>query len=360
MKIGILTFHCAINYGAIMQTYGLQEYLKNLGHEVYVLDYRPGYLLTPYKIFKWKWSSHLSLRDNVKYLLRDILLWPVRAKRKSVFRKFLKKNISLWSFNPNRRDNDFEAFVLGSDQIWNPAITNGLDDIYFGKFPASEGKKIIPYAASVGSIQNVSHCAEELFSKLQSCTSVGVRESSLLDLLRGCGKEVSVTLDPVLLVGKEAFRKLFVERKIARPYLLCFQLCYDDGVFKVAKQIAEEKNLELIQIVSSSESIKNKDLLVSESPESFLALLSGASYVVTSSFHGTAFSILFEKDFNIVSINSALSERMSNILSLLDLKNRFVDDVRTIDSSPIVYQQVNERLEDLRLISDKFLKDALS
>ena len=110
MRIGILTFHCAINYGAVLQTYALQEYLKGLGHDVYVLDYRPSYLLNPYKTFIWKWLADKSLVENVKSLLRCLLITPIKIKRKLYFRKFTRKYLNLYSFYPERID--FDAIVL--------------------------------------------------------------------------------------------------------------------------------------------------------------------------------------------------------------------------------------------------------
>ena len=99
MKIAILTFHCALNYGAIMQTYGLQEYLKKIGHEVYVIDYRPEYLLKPYRIFNWRWSLTLSVKRNIFLFIRTILVSLIRLKRKKSFSQFTKKYINLCSLD---------------------------------------------------------------------------------------------------------------------------------------------------------------------------------------------------------------------------------------------------------------------
>lgn len=91
MKIGILTFHCAINYGAIMQSYGLQEYLKKLGHEAYLLDYRPECIIKNYRIFRWHWSESHSLQYNTISLIRELLVLPKRLLRNYRFKRFSEK-----------------------------------------------------------------------------------------------------------------------------------------------------------------------------------------------------------------------------------------------------------------------------
>ena len=345
MKIGILTFHCAINYGAVLQAYGLQEHLKSLGHEVYIIDYRPQYLKDPYQLFQWKFKVEDSLMSNLKSLIRESLVMPIRFVRKSKFKQFTNQYLNLYGWEDNL--NVFDAFVFGSDQIWSPKITKGLDEIFLGKFKEAKGKRLIAYAASVGSVQNIS---QNEFERLTFCLNeferIGVREKTLFEKISKVNSNVSITIDPVLLAGKDAFDKIAVDIKIKRPYLLLFTLGRDEYAIEEAYKIAEQKNLVVIEIISSKESLYNRNIKQMLSPTEFLGYIKKASYVVTSSFHGTVFSILFHKNFNVIGYDTIHGERIVHLLNSLGLKNRFkvynentelnIDDVK-YDESDILF-----------------------
>lgn len=359
MKIGILTFHCADNYGAVLQTYGLQEYLKSLGHEVYVIDYCPQYLLKPYKIFEWKRYSTQSVIRNLLLFFRAIWASPIRLKRKKKFSRFRHNWINLLSADCLGKDSNFDAFVFGSDQIWNPIITNGLDRVYLGQFPAAQGKRLIVYAASAGSSENLASCESELQMFIPRFHAVSAREMSLSNHLHSIvGNHIPVVIDPVLLAGRDVYGQLSSRKKKRKPYLLSFQLLYDEKQSQIAGNIAQEIGLDFIEL-ASYESFKHKPL-ATESPEDFLSLFQEASYIVTSSFHGTVFAILFEKDFNTISLNEKQSERMSNLLSSLGLSDRLVFNGQKPVTENIDYASVNTKLSALRIASQAFIKNALN
>ena len=364
MKIGILTFHCAINYGALLQAYALQEYLKKQNHEVYVIDYRPQYLVAPYRVYLgYKYRSG-SILERCKLFFREISVIPMRWLRKYKFHRFIKKNINLNSLDFNNPDNDFDAFVMGSDQIWNGEITNGFDLVYFGEFPAAANKRLLTYAASAGNLNNIV-CNKDLFAKLIGKYSlISVREKSLANYIASFSPnvEVDVVVDPVLLLGSVPFRKIATKRKIKNPYILVFSLTLDNisELRLFARRIATQRNLQIIEMVSMSESLLNTKQLKTESPESFISLLENADYVVTSSFHGTAFSILFEKPFNTMPVTSLASERMSEMLSELNLSDRLVVPGGTYSIKNIDYLKVKDKLSELRRKSQIFIEKALS
>lgn len=362
MKIGILTFHCATNYGAILQTYGLQEYLRSLRHEVYVLDYRPDYLLTPYKVFAWQWSSSYSVLRNLFFLLRAILAYPIRLKRQKGFDNFIRRHIYLCSSDCLHVDSDFDAFIFGSDQIWNPCITGVLDKIYFGKFSAAEGKRLMAYAASAGSVGNLTFCKKDFFSLLSSYTAVSVREKSLADFIRKeiPKKNITPVIDPVLLTGKKTFEALTCKQKMSKKYLLVFQLYYNVSLtcWQVAEKVAKEKGLQIIKLVSNFESLLRSDIISAASPKYFITLFKNADYILTTSYHGMIFSLLFEKDFNV--FYSSTCGRMVDLLSELNLSDRLVKDEWNIVLERIDYTKVNKRLEEIRLRSQAFIEDSLT
>ena len=364
MRIGILTFHCAINYGAVLQAYALQEYLKGLGHDVYVLDYRPSYLLKPYRIFVWRWFADKSFIENVRSLLRCLLITPIKIKRKVYFQQFTRKYLNLYPFLPERIDLD--AIFLGSDQIWNPQITEGLDPIYFGDFKIPNKCKIISYAASVGSIENIIGLEDKFKMLLKHIDCISVREKSLADYIDTFvwrGDLVPVVVDPVLLVGKNVFTSMNLKRKCNKPYLLVFRLSHHSygNMLVLANQIASQRGLDVIDLVSSSEVLRNRGMRMSETVEDFISLFMYADYVLTSSFHGTIFSVIFEKNFNTIISGDWTSERMIGILSLLGLEDRLLkDEMLSIEASSIDYVEVNRRIELLRLKSRLSLRKFLS
>lgn len=343
MKVGIFTFHCAANYGAVLQTYCLQEVLKGMGHEVYVIDYRPKYLFEPYKIFSYNPESFGSYLAKCKGLLRACLVSFIRWKRNRAFSKFISNHLNLYKLDLNDESNDFDAFVFGSDQIWNPKITNGFDKVYLGDFPAAKGKKLISYAASEGSISYFSGENVDYFlSRLQHFDKVTVREESLVEYINQNSSIISeVVFDPVLLAGSTVLHNLLLENRIKEesqklPYLLLFQLTRNDDIVSYAEAIAKSKGLKLIEIATMRESIFNNCMKQTLSVEQLLSYFINATYIITSSFHGTVFSLLFKKQFNTISVDDSIDERALSLLKNLDLSDRMVNIHGKVVSSTLI------------------------
>lgn len=358
MKIGILTFHCANNYGAVLQAYGLQEYLKELGHEVFIIDYQPKYLTSLYRTFVTE-TPRGSIFVKLEYTVRNFLIAPIRLKRNIAFQKFRETFLNCIDFDFNDVKNDFDIFVFGSDQIWNPQITNGFDKIFFGDFPAVRDKKIISYAASAGSVSNINGIQEKEYiqKQLSKFYAIGVREKSLSEALEPT--LCTLTIDPVLLAGKDVFSKI-AHYMIKGNYLLLFQVSYDYKVEGVALKIAREKGLPVVKINSSSESLKDKGIISHASPELFLSYIRNASYVVTSSFHGVAFSILFERNFTSVCLNQTSGERVYNLLQQLGLQNRIVTlNEQVFETNDIDYHVIYHLYESFRDKSKYFIQMAI-
>lgn len=357
MKIGILTFHCAINFGAVLQAFGLFQYLRSLGHDVSVIDYRPDYLIKPYRPFYLKRIKEgRSKKLRLFFLLREVLALHVRYGREKLFRRFIKDHLHLSPLQLDDKANDFDAFVFGSDQIWNRWITQS-DMVFWGEAPAFEGKKRIAYAASAGSVNALD---EDAMSNLERFDAVSVREKSLADYLKSLTtKKIDTVLDPVLLAGKEFFSAI-ATTKHRSPYLLFFTLDGDVKLRLIAEKLAKSRNLELIEVMSSNICFTKGNVKHVLSINDFLGLFLYADFVVTKSFHGTAFSILFERNFMVYYDGQEAPERMSSLLHALGLGNhlRHIDEP-SIASFPIKWQQVNERLELMRISSRQFLAEAL-
>lgn len=358
MKIGILTFHCAINFGAVLQAFGLSQYLRSLGHNVFVVDYRPAYLIAPYRPFyplrmcagKKSWKLVILL------IVRELFSLPIRYKRERFFNRFIRENLHLSPLQLDDKANDFDAFVFGSDQIWNCSLTHS-DAVFWGNASAFEGRKRIAYAASAGSIKVLD---ENAIANLELFNAVSVREKSLADYLNTISiKKIQTVLDPVLLAGRDVFSAIAITQQRS-PYLLYFTLDGNTELRVIAERMAKSRNLELIEIMSSNICFSKSNVKHVLSVNEFLGLIMNADFVVTKSFHGTAFAILFEREFMVYYDEQEVPERMYSLLNAVELDNRLkhIDDL-SMDSSPIDWHQVNEKLEQMRVSSRQFLADAL-
>lgn len=359
MKIGIFTFHCADNYGAVLQAYGLQEYLKGLGHEVYIIDYCPTFLVKPTRLFRFNAIPNAGLVLWLSNIFRECLVIPIRCYRHSLFKRFRKKQLNLIKLDLDNPDNGFDAFVFGSDQIWNIEMTEGYNDVYWGNVKTIKGKRNIAYAASAGYVNSLKDCAK-IQNLLINFSSISVRETSLLKFLNNNFPQipVSVCLDPVLLAGRERFDSIADDIKICKPYLLLFQLSHNEHLFQAAKGLAEKNNLEIIEITSYTESLKNEHMLNCVSPERMISYIQSAEYVITNSFHGVVFSILYRKNFNVVCNNSSVAERMISLLEALGLENRLCESVQALVA--VDYSEMENKYRALLSNSRSYLSNALA
>lgn len=365
MKIGIFTFHCAANYGAVLQTYCLQEVLKGMGHEVYVIDYRPKYLIEPYKTFSYDPTSFDSFFAKCKGLLRACLVTPIRWKRNRAFSRFIDSHLNLYQLDLDDESNDFDAFVFGSDQIWNPKITRGFDKVYLGDFTAAKGKKLIAYAASSGSISNFAGENIDYFlSRLQYFDKVFVREKTLAEYINQKSSITSeVVFDPVLLAGINIINKLTINqgRYInKKSYLLLFQLGRNNSIANYAIELARVKDLEIVEIITSGESIFNSKIKQTLSINELLFYFKSASYIVTASFHGTVFATLFNKQFNTISISDNIDERALSLLNELNLSDRMsqINDklsLSLIDYNAVYHLYNRRKIESYNLLDYSLL-----
>jgi hypothetical protein len=205
MKIGILTFHCAYNYGAQLQCYALQEYLTMLGVDVYVLNYRPSYLATKCPKLNFSYFKPTAPMRAIKRLSR---VFPSLKRSYSAFKSFETKYLRLTEEISDSKALEellsigYDSVIVGSDQIWNTRF-NGSDAIWFGLFRHSSSVKVISYAASAGDPQLSD------FQSLRGFDAISVRENVLKEFLsiRQITSDISVVCDPTLLAPKEIWDK---------------------------------------------------------------------------------------------------------------------------------------------------------
>ena len=248
MKIGILTFHCAHNYGAVIQCYGLQQYLRSLGHQVFVIDYRPDYF-SSYRLSKIKYSESKSIKVFIKRIINRIIIGKVKNRRYYAFDNFIQKKLNLIPFQLNSDYSEFDAIVLGSDQIWNPSITGGhYDEVFFGQ---NAKCKTISYAAS--SRTKTLSDEQKLYLKSHLCNidSISVREESLEELLKPLvNQPISTVIDPSFLPEVDEYNNLCTAINSPRPYVLVYEVERNDDTSRIADEIAASIGADVIELVS--------------------------------------------------------------------------------------------------------------
>ena len=362
MKIGIITYHFAKNYGPILQCYALQKYLENEGNEVIVINYVDENQRKNNSLFNRK-KGIINIIDNI--ILSPFALYRIKKDKK--FKSFIKEQINcskelytIDDLGKYLKEENFDYIISGSDQVWNPHVKD-FSKAFFLPFKLSSVKAT--YAASIGNAteEDLSNYKEYI----KDFKYISLREEKSKNIIKNIvNKEISVALDPVTLIDKSDWEKLCIN-KDNNHYLVCYFLHKDylNEEYKIAKKIAKDKGLKLIMI-NSRFSVKSfywnskKDI----GPLEFLTLFKNAEYICTDSFHGTMFSIIFEKDFNtFTSKKQKQDSRRENILSLAGLLSRLIYvEENKVDIRPINYKNNNKEFQNNINNSKQYIKKMLN
>ncbi|MGF1872895.1 MULTISPECIES: polysaccharide pyruvyl transferase family protein [Photobacterium] len=371
MKIGILTFHRAHNYGAVLQAYAMKYNYSKHG-ETELIDYWPDYHGADYDLLDKRFlNKDISFLQRVKYLkssIKRLLIAPIRLARHGKFKHFINNNF----VNCNRKlivdpkdiPNDFDIYVYGSDQIWRVYDMTDYprpDLVYLGKNTPETAKRIA-YAASMGQVNNQTLEDESVNNLLRRFDSLGVREKSLMQAISKINSlNVQQVLDPTFLVPKTHWEEMIrdIPRICEKPYLLFYSLINSDESRILANKICEEKGLKLIEI-NGFETLSGhfkSGVIQSAGPLDFLKLIYDAEYIVSTSFHGVVFSILFEKNFYACGMGNHVA-RVASLLEVLELNERLVD-LGNAEISSIDYSNSRSILKSLIDDSILFIENSL-
>lgn len=290
MKVGILTFHAADNYGAVLQARALAQVLRSLGHDARVIDYTPAYITEPYILWKKGWWKHPV------GIVKNLCNCSNAAFRARGFEEF-RSGMRLMHYPPEGLD----AVFFGSDQIWNQALTGG-DTVWFADAPAFDKTRNIAYGASCGSTPIPEGIDFGRFHR------ISVREPQLQKVLEGRGVESTLVLDPVLLAGKEIMAEMAAPCTVEGEFVFEYEALDDTCVMNAAEEIG----LPVVQVARSIRSEGGKRF----SPGEFIALIMNANTVVSNSFHAIALAILFGKKYRFIPSGSGKDERVNNIISI--------------------------------------------
>lgn len=361
-KVGIITIHYGINYGSVLQAYALQDYLVRLNHDVEIINYIP---------YRYQKDRKFSLKKRGKFSIKEFAYQMLTLQKKknnlALFDSFLSNHTMIkeevYSLNElSVNYADYDALIVGSDQVWNSDYNQGIDTAYYLSF-ASPSTKKIAYAASCGKEDYTCQEWSEINDLLYDFNAISLRESSMVELFRQKGINCEFVCDPVFLLSESDWLRIADSNmQINEDYLLIYCLDSDkEELIRLGKIISKKRGLKTVLVSYYAISpCKEVDYsLEGCSPEMFLHLMKRASFVVTNSFHGTAFSIVFNRQF-IVTKRKKYNSRIDSLLNTFDLMERYVDlDEVEILKEDIDYQMVNEIKESFVNQSKQFLKDSI-
>lgn len=377
MKIGVITIQKCNNYGADLQAFALQRKLQLMGYDAENIDYlfykHPDFKKTPRSAPSFK----LSIVNRIKECLLPKInalksLWHrEKAKQRSqAFEAFFTQYVrtskryrtmdELYADPPK-----YDVYVTGSDQVWNPR-TGASVEPYFLTFAPKDSTKI-SYASSFG-VSSLPPTAYYKYSKwLESYVAISMRESSGARIARqfiGCASP-EVVCDPTLLLSAGEWSEVAKQLNGVdeRKYLLVYDLSVCPGLWGLARRWAEVLKVPIVRICRNVGCDRQEGVVNIETagPGEFVGLFKGAAAVVTTSFHGTAFSVIFNRPFySVVPRGMTNSARISNLVDRLGISSRVVNESDCLEVE--LSEEVNdysESLEKFRAQSVGYLRSAI-
>lgn len=369
MKIRTITCHDVNNYGASLQALALQTYLASLGHDVKIIDYLPSYSI-PYNMWKVHPSSHLYTLSKFSHIVklfcaarRYFQLKPTFG-RKRAFQDFNKKFLLLTrhynTYSELAQDPpEADLYIAGSDQIWRTNMDNGKDPSYYLQFGDLRTRRI-SYAASFG-LPSITDGLDFLVrTYLSTFDAISVRERSGMTILDKLGVQGTWVVDPVFLLNGTEWQDLLEikERKIKEPYLLVYDLnhgCMKEEKERFATDYAKAKGLKIVAINDVRNTPYAQININDGSPVDFVNLIKNAEYVISDSFHATAFCTIMHTPFSVY-FNRPQAVRISDFLSMLGLEYRMNNP--KVMGTVIDWNKVQLLLdEQIKLSKDYLLKN---
>ncbi len=359
-RVGILTFHNVPNYGAALQAFASVNYMKKkYGIESSIIDYQGYGNGDEFSIEHIK-NNILKSNNIVKRLAKYLLFLKNKKAYKTKLEKFdaFRRRYYKLDHDVENMNSRYDLIFYGSDQIWNPNITKGYDDIYFAKNIVNPHIIRAGFAVSCGDVDEVKN-DEDFLESIKSFDYIGARESSLVDYLQCHKIPCSLMVDPSFLLSAEDYMELLEIPKRPRPYLLVYELQRDSMIDDLALKIAKIKGLDIIHICGylNFNKFQSKGCF-DVGPVDFVKLICNAEYVLTNSFHGCAYSLIFQKDFNVVLPRSRTS-RITDLLSKLCITDRIVTDKQNVTVTPISYTAVNSALKYLIAETELFIHNII-
>ena len=358
MKIKTITCHNVYNVGASLQAYALATYLRSRGHEVQIVDYVPEYL-RHYKL--WTAANSPAYDKPVirhlyclaKFPGRLKALWSLRKKR---FDNFTRTFLPLTKTHYHTYDQllldppQADVFLAGSDQIWNSLFPNGRDPAFYLQF-APEGAVRASYAASFAVQRLDEQYKEQTAQWISALDYVAVRESSALEILEDLGVRNGVNVvDPVFLLTVDQWDALCPSVDFGEPYVFVYDFDNNRELRRVAEELAEKQGLKIYTLQQLGYGHRS---FPDAGPIEFVQLVRGAAFVLSNSFHATAFSLIYRRPYLTVNREEGINTRMQDLNRLAGLEHRSNPD------DPIDWADVQKRLDWSIASSKTYLQNVL-
>lgn len=360
-KVGILTFHNTTNYGAALQAYALQTKINHMGYKCDTIDYINKEIEDIYKPKNIK--DIKGIKQFAKYLLNN----NNQKKVYNTFSKFYKEHMK-FSKRVNKTNvcelnNDYDKFIVGSDQVWNLNLSY-QDQNYYLKFVTDNVKKN-SYAASFGYKEVPEEYKEFTKNALSEFHNISVRENQGRDIIKSLlNRDVSVVLDPTLLLERKEWTDLINDEKKEEQedYILLYIVSPNEEIIKFSRMLAKKYNCKILWINNTIKKLKGIKNIRGCGPIEFLKYIKNAKYIVTTSFHGVALSVALNKQF-FYGLSKEKNNFNSRIISLVDILKLCDRDIASYSNDKIQninYDEINSILEKQREISIEYLKKVLS
>ena len=362
MKAGVITFHSAHNFGASLQTWALQQALADLGVEPCVINYHTPVIDNLYDPIK---ETNPKLRaKKIKQLQKKN---PASLLRYERYSKFIEDNFNMFGNYTCYEDlinetRELDAYITGSDQVWNSQHIGGYDPAYFLEFAPKQALKI-SYAASTGRNYVLPIYHERIRHALKSFTSISIRESSALPAIQNLtSHKVNVVADPTFLIPGHKYDAIKKAPDINEKYIFVYMMENNPQVVKFANSISRALGLPIVQRRQKKFFINEVDNTYTSTPGEWLGWIENAEMVITNSFHGTVFSAIFEKPF-VSMLHSDTGSRTIDLLKSLDLEDHMITDPTTFEDFDqfIIKDPValSKNIETVRENGLNFLREAL-
>lgn len=343
MKVGILTFHNAYNYGAVLQTYATQEIVKSRGHDVEIINYHNKKVDRHYiKKIPQRKFYRIPFALIGKYFFN---------KRKEAYERFIDKYLHLTKEIIRSTEDvtldKYDVILIGSDQLWNKKITGGWDKMYWGDFKASPNTRRVAWSVCMNNIDLDEDDLLFIKKHLENFDLISVRESDLLSFVsKLTSKRIYQTLDPTLVLPSENWEKVCHDVK-EKSYIAVYAVQDEDKAIAFARKIASIQDKSLVIIRSYSKWYFTSENKEYAGPDDFLSYIRHADMVVTTSFHGAVFSVIYQKQFVCPIFRDNV--RVESLLESLNIRERRVKTIGEYNSlPPIDYVRVKGDLNTLR------------
>lgn len=345
------------NYGSALQTWALHQAIKKLGHIPVLVDYCPDKMLDkdPLNPFCNMWDQDAESKKMVELTMPAIRenYWKFDRFFRERFTR-TKRYYTSKNFNDIAVDEALDGYVCGSDTIFC-LDEFGVDEGYYANYDAMK-KRSVSYAASFGD----SRITDERFfvakDRLSNFLALGIRENQMIPIIKDqINVPVQRTIDPTLLLSADEYDEIVCERDKPDKYLLIYSRRYSPIMEAFADRLAKENHWKIVDIsLRAVNAERGHEMAYSAGVEEFLGLIKNAEFVVTNSFHGTIFSVLYRKPFTVFSREQS-SNKIRELLQLFGLQDRMLitgeESFSTID-----YQAVHDRIAAVREASMEFLK----